>query len=76
MTSLGVAGRIFRGNKYLGVLNRPLNLLKYIKTTFKQETSVADVDPPDPHVFGPPGSRSTSQDRALDPDPSIIIQKK
>jgi hypothetical protein len=73
MTSLGVAGRIFRGNKYLGVLNRPLNLLKYIKLTFKQETSVADVDP---HVFGPPGSGSTSQDPALDPDPSLIIQKK
>ncbi len=24
-------------------------------------TSVADPDPPDPHVFGPPGSGSTSQ---------------
>ncbi len=24
-------------------------------------TSVADSDPPDPHVFGPPGSRSISQ---------------
>jgi hypothetical protein len=23
--------------------------------------SVQDPDPPDPHVFGPPGSRSTSQ---------------
>jgi hypothetical protein len=23
--------------------------------------SVADPDPPDPHVFGPPGSGSTSQ---------------
>jgi hypothetical protein len=25
------------------------------------ETSVADPDPPDPHVFGPPGSGSISQ---------------
>ncbi len=25
------------------------------------ETSVADPDPPDPHVFGPPGSGSTRQ---------------
>ncbi len=24
-------------------------------------SSVADPDPPDPHVFGPPGSGSTSQ---------------
>jgi hypothetical protein len=24
-------------------------------------TSVPDLDPPDPHVFGPPGSGSTSQ---------------
>ncbi len=26
-----------------------------------QESSVADPDPPDPHVFKPPGSGSTSQ---------------
>jgi hypothetical protein len=32
-TSLGVAGRIFRGNKYFGVLNRPLKRLKYFETT-------------------------------------------
>ena len=25
------------------------------------QISVADLDPPDPHVFGPPGSGSTSQ---------------
>jgi hypothetical protein len=25
------------------------------------EVSVPDPDPPDPHVFGPPGSGSTSQ---------------
>ncbi len=25
------------------------------------ESSVVDPDPPDPHVFGPPGSGSTSQ---------------
>ena len=28
-------------------------------------TSVADPDPPDPHVFGPPGSGSTSK-KSLD----------
>jgi hypothetical protein len=40
-------------------------------------TSVADPDPPDPRVFGPPGSGCTSMDPdpALDPDPSIIMQK-
>jgi hypothetical protein len=26
-----------------------------------RQSSVADPDPPDPHVFGPPGSGSTSQ---------------
>jgi hypothetical protein len=35
--------------------------------------SVADPDPPDPHVFGPPGSGSISQ-RVMDPDPSVIKQ--
>ncbi len=46
-------------------------------------SSVADPDPPDPHVFGPPGSGSTSlkgmdpdPDPALVPDPSIIMQKQ
>ncbi len=43
-----------------------------------------DPDPPDPHVFGPPGSRSISQKYGSgsgfgcgspDPDPSIIMQK-
>ncbi len=29
--------------------------------SFYVKTSVADPDPPDPHVFGPPGSGSTSQ---------------
>jgi hypothetical protein len=39
-------------------------------------SSVADPDPPDPHVSGPPGSGSTSQRlRGMDPDPSIIMQK-
>jgi hypothetical protein len=46
-------------------------------------SSVADPDPPDPHVFGSPGSGSTGQryrmdpdpDPAPDPDPSIIMQK-
>jgi hypothetical protein len=47
-------------------------------------TSVADPypnpDPPDPHVFGPPGNRSGSirgmdPDPVPDPDPSIIKQK-
>jgi hypothetical protein len=35
-----------------------------------------DSDPPDPHVFGNPGSGSISQSRAMDPDidPSIIKQ--
>jgi hypothetical protein len=36
--------------------------------------SVADPDPPDPYVFGPPGSGSLV--RATDPDPYIIKQKK
>jgi hypothetical protein len=30
-------------------------------TFFIHITSVADPDPPNPHVFGPPGSGSTSQ---------------
>ncbi len=42
-------------------------------------TSVADPDPPDPHVLGPPGPGSTCQDpdpeQDPDPDPSIIMQK-
>jgi hypothetical protein len=32
--------------------------------------SVGDPDPPDSHVFGPPGSGSISQ-RSLDPDPGL-----
>jgi hypothetical protein len=38
-----------------------------------------DPDPPDPHVFGPPGSGPDPQVRGMDPDPapdsSIIMQK-
>jgi hypothetical protein len=49
----------------------------------RRQISVADPnpepDPPDPHVFGPPGSgllvRGMDPDPALDPDPSIIKQK-
>jgi hypothetical protein len=39
------------------------------------QSSVADPDPdpPDPHVFGPPGSGPLV--RGMDPDPSIIMQK-
>jgi hypothetical protein len=39
--------------------------------------SVADPDPPDPHVFGPPGSGPDPLVRCMDPDPdpSIIMQK-
>jgi hypothetical protein len=43
--------------------------------------SVADPDPSDPYVFGPPGSESGSisqrygSDPAPDPDPSIAKQK-
>ena len=46
-----------------------------------EKSSVADPDPADLNVFGPPGSGSTSQrmdpdpDPAPDPDPSIIMQK-
>ncbi len=41
-----------------------------------QESSVADPDQPDPHDFGPPGSRSIrGMDSDPDPDPSIIMQK-
>ncbi len=36
--------------------------------------SVADPDPPDPHIFGPPGSGSTSQRYGSGSDP-IIMQK-
>jgi hypothetical protein len=40
--------------------------------------SVADPDPPNPHVFGPSGSGSTVRGiapaPAPDPDPSIIMQ--
>ncbi len=35
------------------------------------ETSVPD--PPDPHVFGPPGSGSISQSMDPDPDPYAIL---
>jgi hypothetical protein len=39
--------------------------------------SVADPDPPDPHIFGPPGPGSDPLVRGIDPDPdpSIIEQK-
>ena len=39
--------------------------------------SVPDPNPDshDPHVFGPPGSGSTSQSRGMDPDPSITNSK-
>jgi hypothetical protein len=44
-----------------------------------EEFSVANPDPPDPHVFGPPGSGSIIQrygsGSAPDPGPSIIKQK-
>jgi hypothetical protein len=41
-------------------------------------SSVADPDPdsPDPHVFGPPSSRSGSISQGYDPDPSIIKQRE
>jgi hypothetical protein len=38
-------------------------------------SNVTDPDPPDPHVFRPPGSGSINQRCGSDPDPSIIKQK-
>jgi hypothetical protein len=37
--------------------------------------SVADPDPPDPHVFGLPDPDPDPLVRGIDPDPSIIMQK-
>jgi hypothetical protein len=37
--------------------------------------SVADPDPPDPHIFVPPRVRGKDSDPALDPDSFIIMQK-
>ncbi len=59
-----------------GKSQRPVTLLQNFNCNPKQSSvkfSVADPDPPDPHVFGPPGS--TSQRYGSDPDPSIIMQK-
>jgi hypothetical protein len=41
------------------------------------KTSVAypDPDPPDPHVFGPPGSGSGPNHQRYGSDPSITKQK-
>jgi hypothetical protein len=33
-------------------------------------TSVADPDPPDPHVFGPPDTLV----RGMDPDPDTLVR--
>ncbi len=46
-----------------------------IRNFYTAWASVADPnpDPPDPYVFGPPGSGS--QSISMDPDPSIIKQK-
>jgi hypothetical protein len=38
-----------------------LNLNFFAINSGRVVSSVADPDPPDPHVFGPPGSGSTSQ---------------
>ncbi len=43
--------------------------------TLKQKCVKTSVAAPDPPVFEPPGSGSTSHRYALDPDPSIIVQK-
>jgi hypothetical protein len=64
-------------------LTIPYKIAIFTPGIFLVDTSVVDPDPnpdpPDPHVFGPPGSGFTSQsvdlDPALDPDPSIIVQK-
>jgi hypothetical protein len=39
-----------------------------------QLASVGDRDPEDPHVFGPPRSRSISQSYGPDMDPSLFIK--
>jgi hypothetical protein len=53
------------------------SIRRILKLVFKKMIvlrRVADPDPSDPYVFGPPGSGSVSQ--MTDPDPSIIKQKK
>ncbi len=58
----------------------PAHQLQTVNTMV--ESSVADPDPPDPHVFGTPESGSRSISRGMDPDPdsdsapdpSIIMQ--
>jgi hypothetical protein len=72
------------GGRYLGVHLGSRIHYAYAQTNFQEDffvkllSSVADPDPdpPDPHVFGPPGSGFTSQ-RGMDPDPdpSIIMHK-
>jgi hypothetical protein len=62
----------------------PAKMFRRVLTQACGSSSFADpdpnLDPPDPHVFGPPGSGSISQgmDLAPDPDldPSITKQKK
>ncbi len=39
-----------------------------------EKTSVADPDPSDPYVFGPPGSGSIRQ--SMDPEPNPSINKR
>jgi hypothetical protein len=56
-------------------INRLLHSNKLEYLVFLVASSVADPDPPDPHVFGPPGSGSTSLSNGSDPDPSISMQK-
>ncbi len=50
-------------------------ILKQGDEVKKRSVADPDCDPPDPHVFGPPGSGSISQSLGMDPDPSIIMQK-
>jgi hypothetical protein len=38
-----------------------INPAKYVFFTYSAVGSVPDPDPPDPHVFGPPGSVSVSK---------------
>jgi hypothetical protein len=64
---------------------RELNCCIIVQQAFCPETGddlysiVPDPDPPDPRVFGLPDPdplvRGVGPDPALDPDPSIIMQK-
>jgi hypothetical protein len=46
-----------------------------VQTLLTASVADPDPDPPDPRVFGPPGSVPDLVVRGMDPDPFIIKQK-